>query len=418
MSTRNSERHFGRSKLLVLIVVFVLFAAGCGDDDSAGDAATGGDAAGDDQPAGGDDDAGGDPIRIGYAAAVTGELAAYDSPSGVQCAIDRVNDSGGVLGRQLQLVVKDMASDPVQAGTVGQELLDEGVALILGPPTDDTALPIAQVAASSNVAVLAVTATQPALTEAADNAFMTAYGDNQSGAVAAEHAFEAGLTRAWLMLTRDIGSYGIVTPNAFADAFERLGGEVVGESNWSYGVNEFGTQVNDIVGTDPAPDVIFFAGPVPDNAAFIRQLRAAGSDATVYGTDGFDDPTFLEVGLEDVEGTTFSTLGFPEAGSALLEFFDDCEARGHDVRNVFTGMGGDAIAVVVAALEAAGSDDPAAVMEALRGLEEVEGVVTDSITYRDVGGTPLRNIAVVTVEDGEFALVEWRRPEFIPEPRS
>ena len=364
------------------------------------------------------DDSEAGPIKIGYAAAVTGELAAYDSPSGVQCAIDRVNDAGGVLGRQLELVVKDMASDPVQAGTVGQELLDEGVALILGPPTDDTALPIAQVAAGSNVAVLAVTATQPALTQAADNAFMTAYGDNQSGAVAAEVAYESGLRSAWLMLTRDIGSYGIVTPNAFADAFTRLGGAVVGEGNWSYGVNEFGSQVNEIVGSSPAPDVVFFAGPVPDNAAFIRQLRAAGSDAVVYGTDGFDDPAFLEVGQADIEGTTFSTLGFPEAGSALLEFFDDCEARGHDVRNVFTGMGGDAVAVVVAALESAGSAEPADVTEALRGLDEVQGVVTDSITYKDVGGTPLRNIAVVTVQDGEFTLVEWRRPAFIPEPRS
>ncbi len=391
----NTTRRLTKLGLCVLLISMVSAAAACsGDDSEAG------------------------PIKIGYAAAVTGELAAYDSPSGVQCAIDRVNDSGGVLGRQLELVVKDMASDPVQAGTVGQELLDEGVALILGPPTDDTALPIAQVAAGSSVAVLAVTATQPALTQAADNAFMTAYGDNQSGAVAAEVAYESGLRSAWLMLTRDIGSYGIVTPNAFADAFTKLGGAVVGEGNWSYGVNEFGSQVNEIVGSSSAPDVVFFAGPVPDNAAFIRQLRAAGSDAVVYGTDGFDDPAFLEVGQADIEGTTFSTLGFPEAGSALLEFFDDCEARGHDVRNVFTGMGGDAVAVVVAALESAGSAEPADVMEALRGLDEVQGVVTDSITYKGVGGTPLRNIAVVTVQDGEFTLVEWRRPAFIPEPRS
>ena len=390
-----TTRRLTKLGLCVLLISMVSAAAACsGDDSEAG------------------------PIKIGYAAAVTGELAAYDSPSGVQCAIDRVNDSGGVLGRQLELVVKDMASDPVQAGTVGQELLDEGVALILGPPTDDTALPIAQVAAGSSVAVLAVTATQPALTQAADNAFMTAYGDNQSGAVAAEVAYESGLRSAWLMLTRDIGSYGIVTPNAFADAFTKLGGAVVGEGNWSYGVNEFGSQVNEIVGSSSAPDVVFFAGPVPDNAAFIRQLRAAGSDAVVYGTDGFDDPAFLEVGQADIEGTTFSTLGFPEAGSALLEFFDDCEARGHDVRNVFTGMGGDAVAVVVAALESAGSAEPAGVMEALRGLDEVQGVVTDSITYKGVGGTPLRNIAVVTVQDGEFTLVEWRRPAFIPEPRS
>lgn len=397
-------------RAIALAIVMVLVAAACGDDSGGGD---GGDSSGGDGSS--------DPIRIGYAAAVTGELAPYDSPDGVQCAIDRVNDDGGVDGQQLELVVKDMESDPVRAGEVAQELLDEDVALILGPPTDDTAIPIAEVAGAdgSGTAVLTVTATQPNFPIAApENGFMTAYGDNSSAAAVAEYAIDQGLETAYLMFTPDIGSYGLVTPNAFGDAFEELGGEVVGEDTWSFGVGDFSPQVTTIGGLGEEPDIVFFAGPVPDNATFVRQLRDAGIESALYGTDGFDDPAFLEVGEDAADGSVFATLGFPDPGGTLEEFFNDCDDRGYEVRNVFTGMGGDAIQVVVAALEAAESNDPQAINDAIRDLDTVEGIVTDSITYKDVGGTPLRNIAIVSIEDGAFVHSTDVEPEFVPEPRS
>jgi len=391
-----TRRHRFQTLMVFTIVLSVVVAA-CGNDDEGSD----------------------EPIKIGYAAAVTGELAPYDSPDGVQCAIDRVNEDGGVLGRQLELIVRDVASDPVQGGTVAEELLDEGVTIILGPPTDDTALPVAQVAAEEDTAVLTVTATQPNFAiSAPGNGFMTAYGDNSSAAAAAEHAYDQGYRSAWLMVTRDIGSYGIVTANAFGDTFAELGGEVVGESNWEYGVGDFSSQITEIAASDPVPDVVFLGGPVPDNATFARQMRDAGVEAAYYGTDGFDDPAFIEVGEEAVEGASFATLGFPEPGGDLEEFFDDCQERGYDVRNIFTGMGGDAVAVVVAAIEGADSADSAEVLDALKGLEEVEGVVSSSITYKDQGGVPLRNIAVVQVVEGEFALDEYVIPSYVPEPRS
>ena len=360
-------------------------------------------------------------ITIGYAAAITGELAPYDSPDGVQCAIDRINEDGGVLGRQINLLVKDMESDPVRAGEVAQQLLDAEVSLILGPPTDDTAIPIADLAQAdgNGVAVLAVTATQPGYPIASpENGFMTAYGDNSSAAAVAEYLFGEGVRTAYLMFTSDIGSYGLVTPNAFGDALERLGGSVVGSDTWSYGVGDFGPQVTRIAALADEPDTVFFAGPVPDNASFIRQLRDAGVDSVVSGTDGFDDPAFLEVGGDDVNGTVFSTLGFPHAGGALLEFYEDCDKRGYNVRNVFTGMGGDAMQVVKAAIERAGSSEPRAILNAIRGLDTVEGIVTDSITYKGMGGTPLRNIAVVVVRDGQFVHAADVAPGYVPVPRT
>ena len=138
----------------------------------------------------------------------------------------------------------------------------------------------------------------------------------------------------------------------------------------------------------------------------------------VSGTDGFDDPAFLEVGGDDVNGTVFSTLGFPDPGGSLLEFYNDCDRRGYNVRNVFTGMGGDAMQVVKAAIERAGSSKPREILNAIRGLDTVQGIVTDSITYKGMGGTPLRNIAIVVVEDGQFVHRTDVAPSYVPVPRT
>ncbi len=88
-----------------------------------------------------------DDIIIGYAAAITGMYAPYDSVDGAKCEIDRLNEAGGVLGRKFRLEARDMKSDAVVSATAGQELIDLGATAILSPPSDDTSIPIAALAA-------------------------------------------------------------------------------------------------------------------------------------------------------------------------------------------------------------------------------------------------------------------------------
>lgn len=361
----------------------------------------------------------GEPITIGYAAAASGALAPYDSPAGAQCEAENINNAGGILGRPVEVLIRDMRSDPALAATVGQELLDAGSVVILAPPTDDTSIPIAQLALPDNVAVLSVEATQPAFPIAApENGYLVYYGDNFSAAAVAEFAYGEGHRTAVVLTSPDLGSYAILNPEWFGEAFEELGGEVVGTEDWSLGVGDFGAQITDISSMDPLPDMIYMAAPVPDAAQFVRQLRAAGVDTPVYGGDGFDDPDFVEVaGADAAEGVTFSAAGFPGEGTALRAWIDDCNNRGFEIRNTGNAAAGDAMRVVKAAIEAAGSDDPAAINAAMQELEGVEGVLTTTISYagNDIN-MPTRSLSIVRIVDGEPTLVTEMVPEFVPEP--
>ncbi len=358
-----------------------------------------------------------DTIVIGYGAAVTGELAPYDSPDGVRCQVERMNEEGGILGHKIELVIRDMKSDSSLSGTVAQELLDLDAVVLLGPPTDDTIIPMAMLAQPRNVATLSVGGTQPAFPVAApDNGYLVPYGDNASAAAAAEFAYENGARSVVLLISHDVGSYSLLTPEYFAQAFERLGGKVLGRINYNSGLADYTPQITEIKAMDEQPDIIFGGMIVPEAGVFPRQLAAAGLDIPVYGTDGHDDPGVLEIAGDAASLIRFTTHGFPAEGSALKSFYDDCEARGYTVQNIFFGLGGEAMVVVKAAIEAAGSVDPAAINAAMKEIENLQGVTTDSITYSGQGGIPLKNMTMIEIVDGAFTPAKQVLPGFVPSP--
>ena len=102
---------------------------------------------------------------------------------------------------KVKLIVRDTKSDAVTAANAAQELLDLGAHVLLGPPTDDGLIPMAELAKPRGVAVLSVGSTQPAFPVAApDNGYLVPYGDNASAAAAAEVAYERGYRKALLKM--------------------------------------------------------------------------------------------------------------------------------------------------------------------------------------------------------------------------
>ena len=356
-------------------------------------------------------------IILGYVAAATGELAPYGSIPGVQCMIDIVNDQGGVLGgTKLKLLARDIKSDPALSGTAALELIDAGAVVLFGPPTDDTLIPAGMMAQPHSIPVISVGSTQVQWPAAIpDIAYLTPYGDNAAASAAAHYAREQGFETAYLMISHDIGSYSIATPRYFGETFEHLGGKVLGEMNWNWGTTDYSPQVSEFAAMDPRPDAIFSAFIMPDGGVFARQLHAAGVDIPIYATDGMDDPTLIEVGGDGAELVTFTTHGFPSDGSKLKWFYDECESRDFEIQNIFFGLGGESVEIVRHSIEAAGSADPAAINAAIKEIDGLKGVTTESITFKGYGGVPLKQMTMVTVRDGKFTPLTKILPDWVPD---
>jgi branched-chain amino acid transport system substrate-binding protein len=388
------------TRWLAAVATGVLLLSACQAGAGGGDGQTGADA---------------EPLIIGYAAALSGEGALGDQNGliGVEYAVDKLNEAGGIDGREVQLITKDMKSEPELGATVTQELIDQGATVILGPPFPGMAVGVIQTAAQSNVPVLSVTSTQPEFpVVGGTKAYLVAFGDNVQAAAVAEYALEQGFQTAFTVDSPDL-SYTSENPAFFLETFERGGGELLGSVTYSLGQEDFSAQVTEIANVDPQPDVIFTAMFMPDLGPFVRQLRAAGVEAPVYGVDGFDDRGFLEFAGEDAEGTAFATHGFPTPGSEMETFLNDAEESPD--APALAALGVDAIDVIAAAVRAAGSVDPEAIGNALAGLQDVE-VTTGTITYAGTNGIPRKTVTIAAVEEGDFVFKEQFIPSFIPEP--
>ena len=89
-----------------------------------------------------------DKIKIGHLTPLTGFLGALGAYAqlGIKMAVDEVNASGGVMGRQIDLISEDSVN-PATGATKAQRMLDQdGVAFLMGEINSAVALTIMQVA--------------------------------------------------------------------------------------------------------------------------------------------------------------------------------------------------------------------------------------------------------------------------------
>ncbi len=360
-------------------------------------------------------------LTIGTATAQTGALAYADVPAmqGIKLAVDEINAAGGIGGvTKIELLEKDVRSDPAQTSIAAQELVDAGVSVIVLPGDSDPALAAIGVVSSAEVPAISTVASSPTLPLiGGEYMFSNFPGDNVQAAVSAKWAWDEGYKTAWIVYSPD--TQYTTMPLYFKEVFEKLGGTVLGESTNTIGQQDFSAIATTIAAQDPQPDVVMTSAYEPDFPSMLRALRAAGVSNQIVGSDGIDSPTTFSLG--DVgEGVVFTTAGFATPGSTL-EAFDAAFAAkyGNPPESIYSAVGYDLIKVIEAAVIAAGgSTDPKAIRDAMADLENVQGA-TGLITYRGTNGMPVRQVSLIRVKDGGRELVGQPLPEadLIPAPR-
>lgn len=137
-----------RSSAAVSLLTAGLLLAACGAGDLEDPTAGGG---GEEETGGSGDAPEGDPIRIGISMPLTGDFS--EPGKGIQQGYETwaqvVNDNGGLLGRPVELIFRDDASDPNKVVTDYESLItQEKVDLVFGPFSSRLVIPAAEVAES------------------------------------------------------------------------------------------------------------------------------------------------------------------------------------------------------------------------------------------------------------------------------
>jgi branched-chain amino acid transport system substrate-binding protein len=361
-----------------------------------------------------------DKLVIGAAISKTGWDAPYDSPvmDGFAVAMDEINAKGGIAGKyKVEVITRDNRSDNAQNAIVTQDLVDQGVNMLLATCDSSMVHATAQIILGAKIPAISTCSSSPTLPMTGQGyIFANAVTDNVQGAAQAEYAISQGFKNAYLLRSPDIEYTQM--PLYFKEAFEKLGGKVVGESIYALNQPDFSAEVTKIKALNPQPDVIVTSAFEPDFPAFIRQLRGAGVKIPVVCGDGIDSPTTFALG-DVVEGVVFTSSGFAAPGSPMEAYQEKYKAKfGKAPESIMDALGYDLAKIIEAAVTKADSVEPQKIRDALADLTDVQGA-TAVISYKGGNGTPTRPVNVLRIVGNKRTLVSQKAPDpaIVPAPR-
>jgi branched-chain amino acid transport system substrate-binding protein len=394
--------HMKRGSLLALLLIVVLVAGACTPPTT--------------KPAAG-------PIKIGAIYNLTGGMASLDVPSanGAKLAAKEINAAGGVLGRQIDLVLYDGKTEAATIGNAATQLVEsDKVVAMLGFSDTDMALAAAPIAAKAGIVFVTSGATSPKLPEhVPDYLYMACFGDNVQAAAAAEYTYNTlNIKTAYLLIDKGM-EYTLLLGKYFKERFTELGGKIVLEDTYQTGDKDFSAQITKLKGAGALPDALFISSGPDDVGTIVKQFRDAGVDKPIIGGDGYDTPLLVEIAGKGAENTYFTTHSLMDAQlgtDAVKKFIAAYQAEFKTPpENAFAGLGYDTVKLIADAIKRAGSADPKAIREALAKTKDLKGV-TGTITFQPGTRIPQKGVTVILVKGGKFTLAAEVVPAKVPAP--
>ncbi len=378
-------------KRFLLLVAFGSALAGCGKNETASTSAS-------DELV----------VKIGAAGPLTGPQAhiGKDNENGTRMAIDDANAKGVMIGSKkarFELLSEDDQTDPKTATIVAQKLVDDHVNGVIGHLNSGTSIPASAIYFKNGIPQISPSATAVKFTAQGYNtAFRVMTNDAQQGKALGEFATKVLGLKNFAVID-DRTAYGQGLADEFVKAAEANGAKIIAREYTTDKSVDFTSVLTSIKGKQP--DLLFFGGMDPQGVPMIKQLRALGMKTQFMMGDGGYTPKLIELAGDAVEGTYASLPGVPlDNMPSGRDFAKRYEARFHQPIQLYAPYCYDAVNVMIAAMQKAGSAEPAKYLPEI-GKVELSGV-TSKITFDAKGDIKGGAVTVYQVHQGKWNAVQ------------
>ena len=331
---------------------------------------------------------------------------------GMELAQEEVNATGGIGGRNIEIVSRDDNGNPGDAVRVAEELISrEKVALLMGTFASNVGLAVADLAKQRRILFIASEPLTDKIVWENGNAYtyrLRASTFMQTAMLVPEAA-KLGKKR-WAIVYPNY-EYGQAATATFKrQMIARAGGGIeFVEQAVPLGKIEPGPVVQALV--DAKPDAIFSSLFGPDLARFVRegQLRGLFKDRPVFNLLG-GEPEYLDP-LKDEAPVGWWVTGYPWYAidtPAHKRFRDAYQKRFNDYPRLGSVVGYSAVMSAAAAMRKAGSTDTPKLLAAMRNLEV--DTPFGKVVYRAIDNQSTMGAYVgrTDIRDGKGVMVDWR----------
>lgn len=346
---------------------------------------------------------GAETFLIGSTGPLTGDNAIYGLAvkRGIEIAMNEINTAGGVkvgdTTYQFALDFQDDVADGETAIAAYNKLMDAGMNAFLGTTTSGACIAVSEMANDDGILLLTPSGSQLECTQY-DNAFRVCFADPLQGEVMAKYAVETlGLDKVAVIYHND-SDYSAGMADVFKSTVESLGATVVAYEASAGTDVDFSTQLTKIKGTDAQ---IIFVPTYYGAATYIAQQAAdLEMDIPFIGGDGWDGILDNVTDSAIIEGSVFLSPFFA-ADPAAADFVAAYKAAYNETPIQFAADGYDAVYILKAAMEKAGSAQSADLIAAMTEIS-VDGL-TGKMTFTPEG-EPEKEAKLIEIKDGAYVL--------------
>ncbi|HET6673596.1 MAG TPA: ABC transporter substrate-binding protein [Agromyces sp.] len=366
----------------------------------------------------GGDDGGGDggaeegPITIGAVLDITGVGANLGVPeqNTLNMLSEQLNEAGGIDGREVELIIKDNQSTEDGAAKATNELIENGVDLIIGASRTGPSLAMRPLVEAAQLPTISIAA-NAAIVEGSEWVFKTAQNDIVVLERILDDAESKGYTK--IALVRDATGFG----EGIAETITELGAErgitLTTTEAFEPSATDFTAQMTNIRASDA--DAVIIWGITPSAGLAQAAYVQLGVGKPVYQSHGVANDAFFEAAGPAAEGVlapmgrllVADQLPADDPQKEVIDQFiaDYSEAFGTPPSS-FAGHAYDAWKIGVAAIEEAGTDAEALrdAIEATSGFVGISGVFT--MTPENHSGLTADALIMAIAEGGRWNLYE------------
>jgi branched-chain amino acid transport system substrate-binding protein len=353
----------------------------------------------------------GSTILVGEFASLTGKEATFgiSSHEGTQLAIEELNASGGVLGKKFELKTEDDQSKAGEPANVVNKLISkDGVVAILGEVASSRSLEAAPIAQQNKIPMISPASTNPKVTETGDYVFRVCFIDPFQGTVMANFATKTLKAKKVAVFTDVKSDYSKGLAKFFKEGFTKAGGTIAGELDFNGGDKDFKAQLTAI--KSAAPDAVFVPGYYTDVALICIQAKQLGLNVPLFGGDGWESETLLNIGKEAVEGHYFSTHYAADAASPKVTAFVAAYKKRYNgkVPDAMAALGYDSAMFLADGIKRAGSTEGDKIRAALAATKDFDAVTGKMMINekRDA----VKSAVILQVKGGAFKYLETVSP--------
>jgi branched-chain amino acid transport system substrate-binding protein len=339
------------------------------------------------------------PLVIGVGAPLSGAnaTAGLGMLHSAQIAVDEVNASGGINGRQVKLQQGDDQGDPQTGQSVAQRFCDDSSVLtVFGHYNSGVSIPASDVYKKCGLSSTTAVSSNPKLTERGlDNVFRVGTRDDYMGpALAVYLATKTSFKK--VATIDDQSTYGVGFIQQFVAVAPAKGLTISGKAAFKAGDKDFRPVLSQLPKDSQA---IAFGGYPNDAALIVQQLKEVGLNVPLAGGDGLYDPDFLKAGAAADGSVLTASAGTPTA--AAKAFVDKYQSK-YGQADGYSVLYYDTARMLIDALKRAGASPTRDKVLAAIKSANFPTVTGGQIQFDSKGDNKNASIFIYTVAGGNF----------------